>query len=556
MEQLPPEARQQLVTKLGELPPQQRMLFLEEVLGQFAQVQGGGGGGAPTRCRDAAGRAAAGHGHADAAPSRGDKPIGCDEQPGRDSPCSDDQGAVEAVASRRNWSRRGRTGRTGGSPEPRIPGPRLLRLTPCASSRRTARRSRFRFPRLSSGYQRQADYTRKTQELAEQQTRRPVRADVATGVGEQPGRDAADSPVPVRPKPEPEPEQTWDDPVEARYHELGQRIGAVRGSTSPMGTAVKRSGCSSSVTARSSTHTMWSPERSYRVAWTSKSVYKEMAFDRYWAGQTAARDQQAADEQARIDAKTQAGNVHSGSGANNAVTRDDRSVPTLEERVLRGETHARASRNAAVHNPAGGGHHGGNPKFDSCCRNDRRQLPQDPHRQHLQVTGAAVVADREEQRPQAFRRREDRRTADLSQRARQAPTASGMRSRSFPRKASRQPSTRGGNCSPRSPSPVSKRPRTTVKRQSSTCSSQGHAGRRDVKAKLNRMCTATAPATRGRTSSGWGADRSGRHRCRWHRRRTAGNEYWRSSTATGRRAPPRSSVRRSPPTTLPPTATT
>ena len=57
-----------------------------------------------------------------------------------------------------------------------------------------------------------------------------------------------------------------------------------------------------------------------------------MAFDRYWQGQQAARQEpQAAEEAARVDAKTQASVVHQGNGANNTVAPETGSFPTIEE---------------------------------------------------------------------------------------------------------------------------------------------------------------------------------------------------------------------------------
>jgi hypothetical protein len=62
-----------------------------------------------------------------------------------------------------------------------------------------------------------------------------------------------------------------------------------------------------------------------------EGVYKEIAFDRYWKGQQAAQQAKGAEEQARLQAKDQTVNVHSGNGAANTAAPATDSFPTIED---------------------------------------------------------------------------------------------------------------------------------------------------------------------------------------------------------------------------------
>ena len=180
-----------------------------------------------------------------------------------------------------------------------------------------------------SGYQRQADYTRKTQELAEQQRAAQFGLTLQQALENNPAETLRILQSQYT-QPEPEPEQTWDDPAEARYHELGQRMERFEAAQAQwelrqaIGVLQERYGEEFNprdVVARASA----------RVAWTSRASTR-----RWHSIVTGPVSRQPASsrqptKQARIDAKTQAGNVHSGSGANNAVTPDTGSFQTVED---------------------------------------------------------------------------------------------------------------------------------------------------------------------------------------------------------------------------------
>ena len=241
---------------------------------------------------------------------------------------SDDQGAVEAVPAE------GTGPAEGGQAEPEAaPSPEYLDTDSYAGHhvrlKMDGQEVEVPLSEALSGYQRQADYTRKTQELAEQQRAAQFGLTLQQALENNPAETLRILQTQYT-QPEPEPEQTWDDPAEARYHELGQRMERFEAAQAQwelrqaIGVLQERYGEEFNprdVVARASAQGRMDLE----------SVYKEMAFDRYWAGQQAAREQQAADEQGRIEAKTQAGNVHSGSGANNAVTPDTGSFQSVED---------------------------------------------------------------------------------------------------------------------------------------------------------------------------------------------------------------------------------
>jgi hypothetical protein len=180
------------------------------------------------------------------------------------------------------------------------------------------------------GYQRQADYTRKTQELAEaqrqaqfgltlqqaleanpQETLRILQAQYAQAEAEQ-------EPEPLDPQ-----DQRWRE-FDARMQrfeqaqadaELRQAIGVLQ----------QRYGED------------FNPQEVVQAAFQQQrmdleNVYKEMAFDRYRQGLAAAKQSQAADEAARTEAKAQASSAtHTGNGAANTETPSSGSFPTIED---------------------------------------------------------------------------------------------------------------------------------------------------------------------------------------------------------------------------------
>ena len=132
-------------------------------------------------------------------------------------------------------------------------------------------------------------------------------------------------------QPEPEAEPDWtDDPTDQRFRELDQRLShweqqqASAELRQAVGVLQQRYGeefDAREVVSRASAMGRMDLE----------AVYKEMAFDRYWQGQQAARKTQQADEAARVNAKTEAGTIHQGNGANNTVAPETGSFPTIEE---------------------------------------------------------------------------------------------------------------------------------------------------------------------------------------------------------------------------------
>ena len=354
--------------------------------------------------------------------------------------------------------------------------------------------------------QRQADYTRKTQALAEQQRRAQFGLTLQQALENNPAGDPADSPEPSTP----------DQAQEARAR-------ARTGPTTrprPRFRELRRNGCSD-----------WEQQQADSELRTAVGVLQQrygedfnpqevvgrgVQHGTHGPGERlqgdgvrpllarASRRQRSSNRRpkrpARIDAKTQASHDPSGqrSDQRRGAGQPVRS-PTIEEAFAEAKRQLGMARSPHLKEhsmPAG------NVNFDSPAVDHPRQLPQDPHRQHLQVPAAAVVAHREELGAQALRRREHRRTPDLRRRPGRLVRRMGRHPDRARRKASRRPSTRGVSCSPRSPSPGSKRPRTTAKRRSSTCCGPRSCRPKRRRSRSSTRCsTPMARATRARTSS-------------------------------------------------------
>ena len=186
------------------------------------------------------------------------------------------------------------------------------------------------------GYSRQADYTRKTQELAEQQRRAQFGLTLQQALEANPtetlrilqAQYAQEQSEQQPPTPPPD----WtDDPADKRWQEYDARLQRFEQQQADnelrvaVGVLQQRYGED------------FDPATVVQTAFSQgrmdlEAVYKEMAFDRYWQGQQAAKQSQVADEAARVDAKSQAANsVHSGNGSANATAPPDDSFPTIEE---------------------------------------------------------------------------------------------------------------------------------------------------------------------------------------------------------------------------------
>jgi hypothetical protein len=186
------------------------------------------------------------------------------------------------------------------------------------------------------GYQRQADYTRKTQQLAEEQRRAQFGLTLQQALENNPQetlRILQAQYLADQQADQSEPEDTdWtNDPNEVRIREMDQRLAryeqqqADQQLRQAVGVLQQRYGED------------FNPAEVVQAAFQQQrmdleNVYKEIAFDRYRQGMAAAKEHQGAEEAARVAAKTQAsGATHSGNGAANAVEPDSDSFPTIEE---------------------------------------------------------------------------------------------------------------------------------------------------------------------------------------------------------------------------------
>jgi hypothetical protein len=184
------------------------------------------------------------------------------------------------------------------------------------------------------GYSRQADYTRKTQELAEQQRQAQFGLTLQQALEANPQetlrilqaqylQEQAEQTAPTPPD--------WtDDPDDKRWQEVDARLQrfeqqqADNELRTAVGVLQQRYGDE------------FNPQEVVQAAFQQgrmdlEAVYKEMAFDRYWQGQRAAKEHLAAEEAARMEAKTQTANVHSGNGSANTAAPPSDSLMTIEE---------------------------------------------------------------------------------------------------------------------------------------------------------------------------------------------------------------------------------
>jgi hypothetical protein len=183
------------------------------------------------------------------------------------------------------------------------------------------------------GYSRQEDYTRKTQALAEQQRQAQFAITLAQALESNP-QETLRILQSQYAQQEPEPEPDWtDDPIGGRLAQYEQRLArweeqqASNELREAVGFLQARYGDD------------FNPQEVVQRAAAQnrldlEAVYKEIAFDRYWQGQQAANQVKLSEEQERINAKTQAGNVHSGTGATNTVAPETGSFPTLEDAFM------------------------------------------------------------------------------------------------------------------------------------------------------------------------------------------------------------------------------
>lgn len=183
-----------------------------------------------------------------------------------------------------------------------------------------------------SGYSRQADYTRKTQELADLQRQAQFGLTLQQALENNPAETLRilQSQFDAEEQPEQQPDWT-DDPTETKFRALDQRLGrweqqqADSELRQALGVLQGRYGDDFNpvdVVQRAAAMGRMDLE----------GVYKEMAFERYWQGQQAAKEELAQQEAGRIDAKTQASElVHQGGSANNTVSPDADSYSSIED---------------------------------------------------------------------------------------------------------------------------------------------------------------------------------------------------------------------------------
>lgn len=188
------------------------------------------------------------------------------------------------------------------------------------------------------GYSRQADYTRKTQQLADEQRRAQFGLTLQQALEANPAETLrilqAQYQATQEPEPQPtEPQPDWTaSPEEAqRWQEMDARLQRFEQQQADnelrvaIGVLQQRYGDD------------FDPSQVVQAAFAQErmdleAVYKEMAFDRYWQGQQAAQQAKTAEEASRLDAKSQVANsVHAGNGATNAVAPSSDSPLTIEE---------------------------------------------------------------------------------------------------------------------------------------------------------------------------------------------------------------------------------
>jgi hypothetical protein len=183
------------------------------------------------------------------------------------------------------------------------------------------------------GYQRQADYTRKTQELADLKKQaefgltlqQALEANPIETLGilqRQYQQAQAEEPV--------QPEDEWETEDDKRWKDVNSRLQRYEQQQADnelrqaIGVLQSRYGDD------------FDPKEVVQAAFRQQrmdleNVYKELAFDRYRQGLAAANQQQSQEEAARVAAKTQTGNIHSGNGAANTAAPSTGSLSTIEE---------------------------------------------------------------------------------------------------------------------------------------------------------------------------------------------------------------------------------
>jgi hypothetical protein len=183
------------------------------------------------------------------------------------------------------------------------------------------------------GYQRQADYTRKTQELAELQRQAQFGLTLQQALEANPAEtmrilqaqyqaEQAQAEQPDQPE--------WTDPDEQRWQEMDSRLRRYEQQQADnelrqaIGVLQQRYGDD------------FDPKEVVQTAFQQQrmdleNVYKEIAFDRYRQGVEAANKQRSDEEAARMTAKTETGNIHSGNGAANTAAPPSDSSLTIEE---------------------------------------------------------------------------------------------------------------------------------------------------------------------------------------------------------------------------------
>ena len=183
------------------------------------------------------------------------------------------------------------------------------------------------------GYSRTADYTRKTQALAEQQRQAQFGLTLQQALEANPQETLRllQSQYAQQAAEQPEEADWTDDPAEGRFRQLDARLSqyeqqqANRELSEAVGILQQRYGAD--FDAREVVQRAFAQNRM-----DLEGVYKEIAFDRMRQGQQAADQQRSAEEAKRIAAKTEAtSSIHSGNGAANVETPQSTTFTTLEE---------------------------------------------------------------------------------------------------------------------------------------------------------------------------------------------------------------------------------
>jgi hypothetical protein len=188
-----------------------------------------------------------------------------------------------------------------------------------------------------AGYQRQADYTRKTQELSEQRKQVEFAATLAQSLQDDPAATLQALQQHYGVTAQPEVEDEWMDPAEKQMRQLEQRIAAFE-QTKAMDELTKTIDKLQSKYGED-----FNPDEVVAKAIATGStdleaIFKQVTFDKVYS-KASESSKKLADEQARVQAKRQAAIVTGGAaskGGNPAATTQPKTVFEAFEQAKKG----------------------------------------------------------------------------------------------------------------------------------------------------------------------------------------------------------------------------